>query len=88
MESVYITCLTNSSSSLYENYHFHSRTTSESRAGAPADSRIHQSVLLVCQRLFVHDRGSTFCVYLSAEPTRLNFVRYARGVTSQGKIPF
>lgn len=28
------------------------------------------------------------CVYLSAEPTRLNFVRYGRGVTSQGKIPF
>lgn len=96
MESVYITCLTNSSSSLYKNYHFHSHTTSASWAGALTDSRIHQSVLLVCQRLFVHGwlgkkEKKSLLFFVSTclrEPTRLNFVRYGRGVTSQGKIPF
>lgn len=65
-------------------------------AGARTDSRIHQSVLLVCQRLFVHGwlgkKEKKFLLFFVStclrEPTRLNFVRYGRGVTSQGKIPF
>lgn len=65
-------------------------------AGARTDSRIHQSVLLVCQRLFVHGwlgkkEKKSLLFFVSTclrEPTRLNFVRYGRGVTSQGKIPF
>lgn len=65
-------------------------------AGARTNSRIHQSVLLVCQRLFVHGwlgkkEKKSLLFFVSTclrEPTRLNFVRYGRGVTSQGKIPF
>lgn len=65
-------------------------------AGARTDSHIHQSVLLVCQRLFVHGwlgkkEKKSLLFFVSTclrEPTRLNFVRYGRGVTSQGKIPF
>lgn len=95
MESVYITCLTNSSSSLYKNYHFHSHTTSESCRGTDRFSytSVSPSGLskTLCSWLTWKERKKSLLFFVSTclrEPTRLNFVRYGRGVTSQGKIPF
>lgn len=64
-------------------------------AGARTDSRIHQSVLLVCQRLFVHGwlgkkekKIPTFlCVYLSARTYKAEFCEiWSRG-HEPGKNP-
>lgn len=94
MESVYITCLTNSSSSLYKNYHFHSHTTSESCRGTDRFSytSVSPSGLskTLCSWLTWKERKKipTFlCVYLSARTYKVEFCEiWSRG-HEPGKNP-